>query len=259
MRYDARNIDSGVRSAVALLNDIPGVTTRASCEGVGTDTARHRHATLAYIALRHPMPLQLQDFLINRLGTLARIEEDGIFCRWPHHNRVFIGSLETAARRYLDGSIRGHSRSIRWPLARLRGRIARLAARGAPVQIGLCLACTALVSDPHPDSHGRIVLLQLAADLQEQWFAEFAGQAEAALDAALVATEGWVRLLARTQRGDFGAAYLRRWLRHRARMVARLTTRQLRHGVEAARRNGLPLDFFHDGTHAVFVWSGAER
>jgi hypothetical protein len=40
-------------------------------------------------------------------------------------------------------------------------------------------------------------------------------------------------------------------------MIAVLTTQQVRKGVDDARRQGTPLDFFHDATHAVFVWKTA--
>ena len=257
MRYDARRIDVGVRNVVTLLNHITGVTTRASCEGAGPHPAGHVHAALAYVAFRHPMPLQLQDFLVTRLGSLARIEDDAIYCRWPIRNRVFLGSLESAARLYLSGSDHGSTRSVRWPLARLRARLARQVARRHAGEIRLCLTCRELVATAHPESHQSIALLRLPADLHDRWFAEFLTQPRNALDPTLVASDGWVRLLARTQRGDFGTAFQRRWLRYRAQRVADLTTQHVRHGVEAARRHGVPIDFFHDGTHAIFAWKGS--
>ena len=239
---------------MTLLNHITGVTTRASCEGAGPHVAGHVHAALAYVAFRHPMPLQLQDFLVTRLGALARIEADAIYCRWPLRNRVFLGSLESAARLYLSGSDDGSTRRVRWPLARLRARLARQVARGHAGEIRLCLTCRELVATAHPESHQSTGLLRLPADLHDRWFAEFLTQPTNALDPILVASDGWVRLLARTQRGDFGNAFQRRWLRYRAQRVADLTTRHVRHGVEAARRSGVPIDFFYDDTHAVFVW-----
>ena len=259
MRYDARSIDVGVRDVVRLLNHIPGVATRASCEGAGALPARHAHAALAYVAFRHPLPLRFQDFLVTHLGPLARIEDDGIYYRWPMRNRAFLGSLETAARHYLSTAGREEWCSLRWPLARLRARLARQVARGHAGAIGLCLSCAELVTEPCAHPHQPIPLLRLRPDLYDQWFADFVAQPKNALDAALIAADGWVRLLARTQRGDFGATFQRRWLRYRAQRIADLTTRQIRDGVEAARRQGLPIDFFHDGTHAVFVWGGTSE
>jgi hypothetical protein len=257
VRYDAHNLDAGVRDVVTLLNHIPGVATRASCEGMGAQPAQHTHAALAYVAFRHPLPLQLRDFLITRLGELARIEEDGVYSRWPRKNRRFIGSLEAATRLYLSGSAPTSCRSVRWPLSRLRARLARLAARGHAGEIQLCLVCGVLVSEAHTETHQPITLLRLPPDLHDRWFAEFVAQASNRLDPMLVASAGWVRLLARTERGDFGTAYRRRWLRYRALRIADLTTRQIRSGVDAARQQGIPVDFFFDGTHAVFVWEHA--
>ena len=253
VRYAARDIDIGIRDAVTLLNHIPGVYTRASCEGAGPQSARHTHALLAYVAFRHPIPLQLQDFLITRLGSLARIENDGVYCRWPMRNRMFLGSLESAARSYLS-SANEPCCTVRWPLARLRARVARQVGRGDAGEIRLCLTCSELVDAPHPEAHQPIAVLHLAGDLHDRWFAEFIAQPTNTLDPVLVTTDGWVRLLARTQRGDFGLTFQRRWLRYRAQRVSELTTQQIRNGVEAARRQGIPIDFFHDGTHAVFVW-----
>ncbi len=256
MRYDARSIDVGIREAVELLNHIPGVSTRASCEGAGPQQGRHAHATLAYVAFRHPLPLRLQDFLVTHLGVLARIEDDGIYCRWPMRNRAFLGSLESATRHYLSNAAREQCNSLRWPLARLRAQLARQVVRGHAGAIGLCLGCAELISEPCTDPHQAIPLLHLRPDLHDRWFAAFVAQPGNALESTLIETEGWVRLLARTQRGDFGTTFQRRWLRYRAQRLSDLTTREIRHGVETARRQGLPIDFFHDGTHAVFVWTG---
>ncbi len=257
MRNDPRTIDAGVGDVVAVLNHIPGVATRASCEGAGTQPVRHPHAALAYVALRHPMPLQLRDFLADRMGSLARIEDDGIYCRWPENNRAFLASLESAARAYLTRSLHERPNTMRWPLTRLRARVAHEVARGHAVQIALCIPCTDLVTQPHQESHQPVSLLHLAPDLHDRWFAEFVAQPGNTLDPALIATDGWVRLLARTQRGDFGAAFHRRWLRYRARRIADLATQQIRMGVDDARRQGVPLDFFHDATHAVFTWQSS--
>jgi hypothetical protein len=256
--YGASGIDAGVRDVVALLNHIPGVRTRASCEGAGPQPARHAHAALAYVAFRHPIPLQLQDFLVTRLGSLARIEDDGVYCRWPTHNRSFLGSLESTVRTYLSHAQEA-CRSVRWPLARLRARVATRVASGHPTELWLCLTCSELVAPPHPESHQPVALLSLPADLHDRWFAEFLAQPKNALDATLIANDGWARLLARTQHGDFGAAFQRRWLRYRAHRIADLTTQHIRNGVETARRHGVPIDFFHDGIHAIFAWQDSPR
>ena len=254
MRLDLRTIDAGVRDAVALLSRIPGVTTRASCEGAGSGSLRHRHAALAYVALRYPMPPRLQDFLVAHLDSIARVECDGIFSRWPGKNRAFLRCLEDAARAYLLRQASQQERTLRWPLSKLRARLARSVSRGEDLQIGLCDVCADLVGEPHDASHGSVPLLHVPADQYVHWFADFSRQPHNALDADLVARDGWRRLVMRTLRGDFGAAFHRRWLRHRARMIAALTTEHLRRGVEAARRQGADIDFFYDRTHAVCAW-----
>jgi hypothetical protein len=250
-------IDDGVREVVALLNRVPGVATRASCEGKGPSAGRHRHADLAYVSFRHPLPLGLQDFLVAHLGQEARVEDDRVYARWPKHNRTFLESLATAARLYLDRQSDAPRDSVRWPLARLRARVARLVTVAQPTQISLCLTCADIATETHPGPHHAFPLLLLGQRLHEQWFADFVSQPENALDPSLVARDGWSDLIDRTEQAAFGTAYRRRWLRYRTRRLSDLTTRGLRAGVDAVRRQGLDLDFFHDGTHAVFTWGRA--
>jgi hypothetical protein len=247
-------IDAGVRELVALLNSIPGVATRASCEGMSRARAPHRHGDLAYVLFRYPMPLRLQEFLVVELGTVARIDGDGVYSRWPSRNRVFIERFTDAAHTY-QGRASGRQRSVRWPLARLRARIARELSQGERTRVALCLACAQLAAARHHPSHNLVPLLDLAPDQEALWLEEFVTQPGNGLDAALIAADGWERVAVRTLRGDFGAAFRQRWLRYRARMVAGLATRQMRVGVESARRLGVDLDFVYDQSHAVFAWS----
>jgi hypothetical protein len=254
VRGDVRTIDAGVRDAVMLLGRIPGVTTRASCEGAGRVQLRHRHSDLAYVLFRHPLPVALEDFLLAHLGSVARIECAAIYSRWPAQNHVFLERLEATVHSYLGQGGRNRQTRISWPLSKLRARLARQVSRRQEVRLGLCFVCADLVSEPHPESHRQVGLLRLPADQQTSWFADFARRPESALGADLIARDGWLHLAERTQRGDFGALYQRRWLRYRARMVAGLTTEHLRRGVENARRTGSDIDFFYDTTHAVFAW-----
>jgi len=248
-------IDDGVREVVALLNRVPGVATRASCEGKGAGAGRHRHADLAYVSFRHPLPLGVQDFLVARLGTEACVEDDRVYARWPKHNRTFLESLATAARRYLDRQSDAPRASVRWPLARLRARLARLVTAAQSTRISLCLTCADIATETHPAPHHAFPLLLLGQRMHEQWFADFVARPENTLDPILVARDGWSELISRTEQAAFGTAYRRRWLRYRTCRLSDLTTHGLRAGVEALRRQGLDLDFFHDGTHAVFTWA----
>ncbi len=254
MRQDPRTIDVGARDAVTWLNRIPGVTTRASCQGAGAAHLRHRHSELAYVVFAHPMPLRLQDFLVQQLQTIARIESTGVYSRWPAQNGAFLERLAQAARAFVARGPADGFRSVRRPLSKLRARLARQVARGEETRMGLCVSCEDLVSEPHLESHRRLHLLCLPPDLPARWFAEFVGEPGNELQADLIASSAWPQLAGRAQRGEFGTAYRRRWLRHRARMIADLTTQHLRAAVEEARRQGEDLDFYYDNTHAVFGW-----
>ncbi|MFI5399323.1 MAG: hypothetical protein ACHQ9S_27660 [Candidatus Binatia bacterium] len=250
---DAR-IDTGVREVVDALNQIPGVTTRASCEGLGRDHTHHRHADLAYVIFRHPLPLRLQEFLLTHIDSVGRIEGDGIYSRWPDRNRAFLDDLLVAARSYAGQQGAERRIGVRWPLPRLRSRLARQLFSGRPVSVQLCVSCGELVFDEHVPSHRPVPLLRCASDQAALWFVEFVAQPRNALDTDLIESDGWMNLIARTQRSEFGAAFQRRWLRYRAHMLADLATRQMRIGAENARRQRSDIDFFYNDTHAFFEW-----
>jgi hypothetical protein len=236
-----------------LLNRIPGVTTRTSCEGAGATSERHRHAELAYVLFRHELPVGLQEFLIARLDTLARVEDDGIFSRWPQRNRIFLQRLGAAARTYALRARRPRL-SVHWPLPRLRARFARVMACREEIEVVLCRECKDLVIDPHAERHQTLPLFHVPADLEIAWFGEFIGQSENRLDPALIAADGLPAVAARTQRGDFGATFRRRWLRHRTRLLAALTTRTVRRAIQTARREGADIDYYYTDAYAECSW-----
>jgi hypothetical protein len=253
VRRAARLIDDGVREAVAFLNRIPGIATKGSCQGLGPDPGAHPHADAAYVLFRHPLPLQAEAFLAAQLDTLGRVEDDGVYSRWPEHNRVFLDRLADAARTYL--TVRSPAQhELRWPLTKLRAALAAVVAQRAAGAIALCLRRAAIIVEPQPPAHGALPLVALPADQEAQWFAIFAQHPDNALDAALVAADGWAFLIERSRRGDFGPAFHRRWLHYRGRMLAETATRQLRRGADAARALRPDLDFFYDDSHAVFRW-----
>jgi hypothetical protein len=249
------SIDVGVRDVVELLNRIPGVTTRASCEGVGHDPAAHRHGDLAYVLFRYPLPLRLRDFLLAQLDPVARVENDGIHSRWPVRNREFLDQFLAAVRAYPNEDRSERRTRVRCPLPKLRSRLARAVARGRETRVSVCLECEALVVAPHPEVHQSIPLLYVAADQQERWFTAFVASAENALDAALIEHDGWPQLLVRTMRGDFGVTFRRRWLRYRARMIADLTTHQLYRAARDAHHQRTDLDCFFDDAHVILAWA----
>ena len=255
MRFVPRAIDAGVREVVAILNRIPGVTTRASCEGGGSSHTGHRHAELAYVLFRYPLPVQLQEFFTAQLGSIGRVEDAGVYSRWPAENHAFVESLTAAGHAYLRAPALDGIRRLQQPLPKLRAWLARQLSRRAAAHIGLCLDCAQLTAVPHAPPHRQLSLFELDADLETRWFEQFAGRPGNALDMALIAANGWRELVTRTRRGDFGTTFLRRWLRYRAACVADLATRQIRMGVERARHSGMDVDFFYDGAQAVVTWS----
>ena len=251
MSVDPRGIDAGVRTVVARFNAIPGVTTRASCEGTAETPDRHRHADLAYVALHYPMSFDLQEHLVQHMGDLARIEDDAIYSRWPDRNAAFIARLATVINAYPNPLVdRAH---LEWPLARIRAQIARLLSRQGPAELYLCTRCRTIIPDAHA-GHQAIAILHTRAEQLVDYFMAFAAQPANHLDAQLIAADGWPALMQRSRRGDFGAAFHRRWLRFRAQQTAILATAGMRRAVADARRQGMDIDFTHNATHACFAW-----
>jgi len=254
VRSNSRTIDRGAREAVTAFNRIPGVATRGSCEGVGPSPSRHRHGDLAYVVFRHPLPLRLQAFLVARLDAVARVEDEGIYSRWPTQNQSFLDDVAAAADAYMRQQRPRRYARVGWPLAKVRARCARALSYERETFVALCLDCAEIVIEPHARAHQPLPLLRVAADQDAEWFAGFVGEPENSLAPALIAAAGWEQLAARSQRGDFGATFYRRWLRYRTAKIADLSTRQIRRGVQDARLRGCDLDFFYDATHAVFTW-----
>ncbi len=279
MRCAVRTIDRALAEAVGILNRLPGVLTRTSCQGMDPGAGPARHAALAYVLFRFPLPLRLQEFMHQELADVARVEDDGIHCRWPDANPLFVRRLTAVARAYAE-ALRADGRvAVPWPLARLRARVARAAGlsragrvpapagtgsratgnptpevRQKPVSLAICLDCRDLVDLPHPPAHRCAVTLDLPPQAELEWFTAFVAEDANALDPQLVAAAGWERLLARARAGDFGAVFRRRWLRYRSRCVAQLSTWDLRRATATSRAHGQDVDFYYDGTHAVCTW-----
>ena len=119
----------------------------------------------------------------------------------------------------------------------------------------MCLECRHLVFDPHVAAHGPLPLLRGGWEQVALWFTAFTQEPRNTLDPRLVAADGWMSLMVRTQRGEFGLTFQRRWLRYRARMLGDLATRQMRTGAEGVRHEHPDLDFFYSDTEVVFEWT----
>jgi hypothetical protein len=198
------------------------------------------------------MPLVLQDWLAARLDTVARIEPDGIYSRWPAGNGEFLARLAVALHAYQaehDGA--RIARRIR--LAKLRADLAHRIVRDDPADLIWCRTCADVTVEPHPATHVRVPLVHLPQGQTAPWFAEFVAMPANRLDPRLVEREGLPQVATRTQRGDFGPAFQRRWLRYRSRRLADLTTHHLRRGVDAVRRAGSRIDFYFDAAYAYVV------
>ncbi|MFQ5668126.1 MAG: hypothetical protein ACE5I7_17060 [Candidatus Binatia bacterium] len=248
-----------MRDVVAALNRIPGVVTRASCEGATAAYARHRHADLAYVLFRFPLPLRFEAFLLGHLDAVARVENDGLYSRWPSQNRAFVRCTAAATRTYLDRLAADQRAYVARPLRRLRARLARALVRRQETKVALCWTCRDLVTGPHPALHHACCVLELAPAQEAAWFAQFVKEPANALDPVLTAKESWADLQARARRGDFGSTFHHRWQRYRRRMIADISTRQLRIGVKNARRQDPDLDFFYDGQRVVLRWGRTEK
>jgi hypothetical protein len=253
VRIPAPNLDPGVRLAVAQLNGIDGVTTRASCEGHGT-TDGGRHSDLAYVAFEYPLPPRFQAFLIEALEMFARVEDDAIYSRWPESNGDFLENLERAARRYRVRQRRQKHPAVRCRLTKLRSRLATRVMAGREATASICLECRGLVVGPHACGGRAMRLLSWPAGSQATWFGSFLAEPGNDLGHDVAAVLGNAELERRARRGDFGVHFRRRWLRYRNDTANREITRSLRAGVEALRRTGSDLDVRFDAEYAHFTW-----
>src|SRR5262249_24282585 len=157
----------------------------------------------------------------------------------------FLKRLLLATRAYAQQPMRRARLTVRWPLSRLRTRLAGGVARRTEASVEVCLECHDLIMDMHPTDHQRIPLFRLSADQEIAWLREFAGQPRNPLDTALIAADGWPALAARARRGDFGTAFQRRWLRYRRQMIAGLATLTRHHAMRDARGQRADVDFYY--------------
>jgi hypothetical protein len=252
VRTTPHMLDPGVREPVELLNSIDGVATRASCEGQGT-APLDPHSVLAYVTFKYPLPPRFQEFLVTELGMLGRVDDDAIYCRWPPENRHFLELLGTAAKRYKQRNRGGRRRPLVASLSELQSHLLAFSAGGNETVITACRMCSRLVIGPH-SCRGGVRILRWAPASTDSIFRDFVELPDNRLDAGLVAAVATDELQRRTDRGDFGAAFRRRWARYQRTRLRQEIIAALRAGVRQLRRAGKDLDVHFDAHHARVTW-----
>ncbi|MGH7822555.1 MAG: hypothetical protein ACREQ9_22570, partial [Candidatus Binatia bacterium] len=104
--------DPAIRRALRELNRIPGVRTRASCQGAFASGERSHHADLAYVAFQSPIPITLEEHLLAALGDVAQVAPESIYSRWTERNEELCERLANAARSF--GEARRAQRWKEW-------------------------------------------------------------------------------------------------------------------------------------------------
>lgn len=246
------SIDRGIAEAVARLNLIPGATTRASCQG--RSAAEHgTHAELAYVLFEEPLPLTLEDHLLDVLGDIARIEPDGLYCRWPERNAELCERLAAALLRHPPAAGDGwHAATV--TIATLDRLIGRRISGECRKALVWCRACDTL-GDParHASHSGVAVVVDYDGERTIAAIDEFLDRHPRPLDARLREREGAVRLLQRVRRGDFGAAYRADWRRALLAEATRVRRGDLRRVVRGLRSPELATDVYTAGGNVVFA------
>ena len=241
-------VDPRLRSAVDLLNRLPGVTTRASCQGK-TPRAPGTHADLAYVLFAEPIPLTLEDRFLADLGEIGRVEPDGVHCRWPERNEALCALLEASVRR------RGHDLALeRWERSTVAVRdieqkLAERILGERAGDVGWCLDCRK-IEDPSRHERHRCCALFCSGD--ERTLAFFAAYlVEAPPGPHLLEREGARAILERLRRGDFGDAYRERWRRFAADAAASTLRGGIREAVRSFRTASLATDAAFEGPRLV--------
>jgi hypothetical protein len=241
-------VDPRLRCAVELLNRLPGATTRASCQGK-TPSDPGTHAHLAYVLFAEPMPLTLEDRLLDDLGEIGRVEPDGVHCRWPERNEELCARLEESVRR------RGSDLAAeRWEHATIaiadieRGLAARiLGERGGAV--GWCLDCRTIDDPSRHETHRCFALVRAGEEHTLTAFAAYLAQHPPGPQ--LVEREGARAVLERVRHGDFGDSYRQRWRRFAADGAARALREDVRAAARGLRTVSLATDAYFEGSRLV--------
>ena len=250
--------DPGIRRALRDLNRIPGTKTRSSCQGKSSLDEASRHADLAYVTFRSPVPLALEDHLVATIGDVARIDSSSVYSRWPERNLEFCARLTDAGRTFLE-----MRRGERWEEAvlsfsQLLEPIEALLDSAAPVALSWCLDCR-LPSTARSDAPGKhapdcrlVALLKGSPERRLDLFERFLAADERPPDPTLRKRLGDATMLERVEHGDFGNTYRRAWATFRSRTARDLLQEEIRSAVAAERARGVPLDYYFRPGKVIF-------
>jgi hypothetical protein len=238
---DREGYDAGIRPALRELNRLTGVRTRSSCQGRAAPDERSSHAEFAYVLFRTPVPLAFEEHLLAELGDLARIEPDSLYCRWPERNAELCERLAETARAFRRHPRTAPTGETRIPLAALLGPLEAWLREPEAPPVAWCFTCAALRAGKAAcAAHDPLVLLDPGPRRALATFDSFLASDPSPPDPKLREREGDAAVLARVERGDFGASYRRAWRRFvggAARQALRVEVRARVAGRRAAGRS----------------------
>ena len=250
---DREGYDAGIRPALRELNRLSGVRTRASCQGRSAPDDRSGHAEFAYVLFRTPVPLAFEEHLVAELGDLARIEPDSLYCRWPERNAELCERLAETARAFRRHPRTAPTGETRIPLAALLAPLeAWLREPDAP-PVAWCFTCAALrAGEATCAAHHPLALLDPGPRRAIATFDSFLASDPSPPDPKLREREGDAAVLARVERGDFGASYRRAWRRFVGGAARQALRVEVRARVAGRRAAGEAVDFWLERGKAVF-------
>jgi hypothetical protein len=197
------------------------------------------------VLFRAPVPLSLEERLLQDLGSLARVEPDGVFSRWIERNQEFCDCLAASASAFGVEERQRPRSEQRLPFGSLLGRLAAVLEAPTPGGLAWCFGCSRLGTEALcdcPRGGPSLTLLEAGPPRRLATFAAFLESHPSPPDPRLREREGDERLLARVERGDFGQAYRVAWSRFVARAARECLRTEVRRCVAAQRAAGEPVD-----------------
>lgn len=247
-------LDPEIRAAVGELNRLAGVATRASCQGKAAPSESSTHADVAYVLFGRPLPIAFEERLVDRLGDVARVDPESLYCRWPARNREFRVRLLDAAV-----GLRHEREAEPWlessrPLAMILPAIERLLSDTGTGAFVWCFDCDLRVEgEPHAPPCRAVRLIQGGEGVRLDLFRQFLETDERPIDAKLRRREPDSKLLERTLRGDFGPGHRRAWQTFVSASACRALERDARERVSTARAAGARIDLYFKGRSVTFA------